>query len=77
MENTITQKDSQDAYQKGYQQALADINIPQQVIQENWNPSKCPRCYTSFHDYEPCDDGYYKRAQSLERCPFCGQKLEW
>lgn len=70
-------KDSGDCYKNGYQQALADINTPQQVIQENWNPSKCPGCHASFHDYEPCNDGYYKRAHSLERCPFCGQKLEW
>ena len=30
-----------------------------------------------FFDYEPCDDGYYQRAYSMERCPFCGQKLNW
>lgn len=64
-------------YRNGYKQALRDINTAQKVIQENWNPSKCPRCRTSFYDYETCDDGYYQRAYSLERCPYCGQKLEW
>lgn len=64
-------------YRKGYEQALRDINTPQKVIQEDWNPSKCPRCRESFDDYEPCDDGYYQRVYGLERCPYCGQKLEW
>lgn len=64
-------------YDKGYKQALKDINTPKKVIQENWSPSECPRCGKSYCDYEPCNDGYYKRARSLERCPYCGQKLEW
>lgn len=64
-------------YQKGYEQALKDINKPRKVIIENWEPSICPRCRERFYDYEPCDDGYYQRAYSLERCPFCGQKLKW
>ncbi len=61
----------------GYEQALKEINTPLRPIQEEWNPSKCPRCKGSFFDYEECDDGYYKRAYNLERCPLCGQKLEW
>ena len=28
-------------------------------------------------EYEECDDGYYHRAYSLERCPYCGQKIKW
>lgn len=64
-------------YMSGYEQALKDINTPMKTIQEQWNPSKCPRCKQSFFDYEPCNDGYYQRAYSLERCPYCGQKLEW
>ena len=60
-----------------YQRALDDINKGMEVITENWNPSKCPRCKRSFSDYEPCDDGYYDRATNLERCPYCGQKLDW
>lgn len=75
-EMTLKIKESED-YKKGYAQALEDISTPCKAIQEAWNPSKCPRCKKSFHDYEPCDDGYYKRTQSLERCPYCGQKLEW
>lgn len=56
-----------DDYQKGYEQVLKDINIPRKVIQGK----------ESYYDYEECDDGYYDRAYSLERCPYCGQKLEW
>lgn len=64
-------------YERGYRQALEDINRPMCVVAEKWNPSECPRCEHSFSDYEPCDDGYYIRAITLDRCPFCGQKLDW
>lgn len=64
-------------YKKGYKQAIADLNKPILMITENWDPSKCPRCDKSFYDYEECDDGYYDRATSLERCPYCGQKIVW
>jgi hypothetical protein len=47
------------------------------VIQEKWSPSECPRCHKDFSEYEPCDDGYYARAYSLERCPYCGQLIKW
>jgi len=66
-----------DDYKRGYDQALKDINIPVKPMQEDWCPSECPRCQKSFHDYEPVNDGYYKRAYGMERCPYCGQKLEW
>jgi len=66
-----------DDYKRGYEQALKNINTPMSVITENWNPSECPRCGEDFSDYEPCDDGYYDRATGLERCPYCGQKLDW
>lgn len=64
-------------YKRGYEQALKDINTPRKMITEAWNPSECPRCKEAFYDYEPCNDGYYKRATSLERCPYCGQKIKW
>lgn len=64
-------------FEKGYAQAMEDINIPMKMIQRNWRPSECPRCHRDFFDYEACDDGYYDRAYSLERCPFCGQKIIW
>lgn len=64
-------------FMKGYQQALKDINRPMAVITEKWNPSMCPRCKESFYDFEPCFDGYYNRATNLDRCPFCGQRLDW
>ncbi len=64
-------------YERGYAQALKDINQPTDVIIERWNPSKCPRCGKNFSKYEPCDDGYYDRATDLKRCPYCGQCLCW
>lgn len=64
-------------YESGYHQALKDINTEMQMITEDWEPSKCPRCSHNFYDYEDCDDGYYHRAYGLERCPFCGQKIKW
>jgi DNA-directed RNA polymerase subunit RPC12/RpoP len=62
-------------YEKGYQQALKDINTPMQVIIEKWEPSRCPRCHSRFD--EECDDGYYARDTSMYRCPYCGQSLKW
>lgn len=64
-------------YKKGYIQALNDLNAPKLVIQEKWDPSQCPTCKTYFDDYEPCYDGYYKRANNLYRCPYCGQAIYW
>lgn len=64
-------------YERGYRRAFEDINRPMAVVAEQWNPSGCPRCEQSYDDFEPCDDGYYKRATTMERCPFCGQKLDW
>ena len=64
-------------YKKGYEQALKDINMPRKMITKAWNPSECPRCRKRFYDYETCNDGYYKRAINLTRCPYCGQKIEW
>ena len=69
--------DSLSDFQRGYAQALEDINRPMCVIAEKWNPSECPRCGRSFEGYEDFDNGYYLRAQGLERCPYCGQKLDW
>lgn len=64
-------------YERGYQQALEDMNQPMNVIAEKWSPSECPRCGKDYYTFEPCDDGYYQRATTMERCPFCGQKLDW
>lgn len=64
-------------FKSGYAQALKDINTPLLMIMEDYSPSKCPRCQKDYFEYEPCDDGYYKRATSLERCPYCGQNIVW
>lgn len=72
-----TGEESMTEYERGYARALEDINRSMCVVAERWKPSKCPRCEHSFDDYEECNDGYYNRAKSLERCPYCGQKLDW
>lgn len=64
-------------YAMGLRDLEASYNTPKLVIQERWNPSKCPNCEHTFSDFEDCDDGYYDRAYNLTRCPFCGQKLKW
>lgn len=69
--------DSLSDFQLGYARALEDINRPMCVVAEKWNPSECPRCGNSFDAYEDCNDGYYQRAHGLERCPYCGQRLDW
>lgn len=65
-------------FQKGYAQALEDINRPMCVVAEKWNPFECPRCGKLFFDgYGDYDNRYYLMARELERCPYCGQKLDW
>lgn len=61
-------------FERGYEQALVDINKPMDPIVEKWEPTKCPRC-TKAYD-EECNDGYYVRSY-LDRCPYCGQALNW
>jgi len=64
-------------YKNGYKKALEDINTEEYAITKEWNPSECPRCHHDFDEYEPCNDGQYKRAYALNRCPYCGQKIKW
>lgn len=48
---------------------------PKKVKIKAWSPVRCPSC-----DYElstNVGDGYYKHPIFLERCPQCGQKLDW
>ena len=73
----LCEKQSHNAYLRGYAQALKEINIPMSVIIQQWKPSQCPRCNKSFEDFEPCNDGYYHRAMVMQRCPYCGQMLDW
>jgi ribosomal protein S27AE len=58
----------------GIMGAIEYLNTDKKVIQKQWSPSECPTCGGNFD--ENCDDGYYKRAYE-ERCPRCGQSLNW
>ena len=65
------------AFLDGWDAAIKQLNSPVKPIIKDYYPSECPTCKEDFSDYEPCNDGYYKRAYTLERCPYCGQKLIW
>ena len=45
------------------------------IIIRNWNPTRCPTC---GHELSTSlGDGYYKHPTFLERCPNCGQAIQW
>ena len=45
------------------------------IIIKDWNPTKCPTC---GHELSTSlGDGYYKHPIFLERCPECGQAIQW
>lgn len=77
----MTDKNLNPQYRLGFEDGKEyykeKINTPRLVIQQQWKPSRCPTCGEYFDDYEDCNDGYYKRAYNLNRCPFCGQKIKW
>lgn len=48
---------------------------PKKIIIRDWNPTKCPTC---GHELSTSlGDGYYKHPTFLERCPKCGQTIQW
>ena len=48
---------------------------PKKIIIRNWNPTRCPTC---GHELSTSlGDGYYKHPTFLERCPNCGQAIQW
>lgn len=48
---------------------------PKKIIIRDWNPTKCPTC---GHELSTSlGDGYYKHPTFLERCPNCGQVIQW
>ena len=52
-----------------------DKQKPKKIIIEPYRPAKCPTC-----DHElstSLGDGYYKHPIFLERCPECGQAIQW
>ena len=69
--------DTKNEYINLQKKIIEELNTPQKMITREWEPSVCPRCNEQFSAYEDCDDGYYRRAYSLERCPYCGQKIKW
>ena len=64
-------------YERGRKDMAAELNTPRRVITKAWEYSVCQNCGKDFSDFEECDDGYIRRAESLERCPYCGQKITW
>ncbi len=49
--------------------------IPKHPIIEKWSAALCPCCKEELSEH--MGDGYYRHRESLDRCPKCGQKLEW
>ena len=48
---------------------------PKKIIIRNWRPTRCPTC---GHELSTSlGDGYYKHPTFLERCPECGQAIQW
>ena len=45
------------------------------IIIRDWNPTKCPTCGHKLST--SLGDGYYKHPIFLERCPECGQAIQW
>lgn len=48
---------------------------PKKIIIRNWSSTFCPTC---GHELSTSlGDGYYKYPTFLERCPNCGQLIQW
>ena len=48
---------------------------PKKIIIRNWRSTFCPTC---GHELSTSlGDGYYKYPTFLERCPKCGQAIQW
>ena len=48
---------------------------PKKIIIRNWRSTFCPTC---GHELSTSlGDGYYKHPTFLERCPNCGQLIQW
>lgn len=56
-------------------QEAVEKQKPKKIIIRDWNPTKCPTC---GHELSTSlGDGYYKHPTFLERCPKCGQTIQW
>lgn len=52
-----------------------DKQKPKKIIIEPYCPTECPTC---GHELSTSlGDGYYKYPTFLERCPNCGQAIQW
>ena len=63
-----------------YQSVLATLfylDTARDVIKKDWQPSQCPTCEEHFYNAETCNDGHYKIHTYYQRCPYCGQALEY
>lgn len=49
-------------------------DIPKKINKQSWCPNKCPTCDENLGG--DCDDGYYDNPY-FDRCPNCGQKLDF
>ncbi len=62
---------------EGWERAVREYNTPKLPITEKYENSRCPQCRRYFDEYETIEDSVVWRAVTLERCPWCGQKLKW
>lgn len=51
-----------------------ELQIPKHPISKSWSPNLCPHCNADIGG--DCDDGYCENPH-YERCPVCGQKLDY
>lgn len=48
--------------------------LPVPPVKERWEPNRCPTCDEDLGG--DCNDGYYQNPY-FDRCPECGQKLDY
>lgn len=78
MPSESKQSQHDESYQKGYAQAIKDLNTERPVvITGEYDHTVCPQCGQDFSDIEDNFDGVPERAVGMLRCPHCGQRLDW
>lgn len=51
-----------------------ELQIPKHPISKSWSPNLCPHCNADLGG--DCNDGYYENPH-YDRCPVCGQRLDY